>query len=391
MRFFAIVSVFLFVGMCAGQGCLEVHGYGVEARVDTAIGFFGVGTNPIPIQLTWDFFPVISGIGNSPFILRVDGETYGLAFEGSEGSFSPPITSTLEPYHDVGFPSLITASNTIHNKWNLPDGITVNQYFTPDSLDSLGLIRVRYVIRNDDVFNHTIALEHKWDVCVNGVDDAPVALPASGLISTNSVFTPVDMPPYILTPNDPATPTLVGVLVVDAFDATCPDFFAYGSEEELLFSNFSIDSTFAGPSYSLSAALIRWDDVVVPSGGDLELITYYGIGYDYASIAETPSRPSNLAISAYPNPFNSAVTIAIDGEFESPMRIEIYDMSGRRVAELTPPAPLDRGEEERKSPLSKGDLGGLVWRPAPSLPSGVYLIRAGNGDESTSKRIVFLK
>lgn len=382
MRFFAIVSVFLFVGMCAGQACLEVNGYGVSARVDTAIGFFGVGTNPTPRQLTWDFFTVISGIGNSPFILRVDGETYGLAFEGSEGSFIPPIASTLEPYHDTGFPSLIAASNTIHNKWTLPDGITVNQYFTPDSLDSLGLIKVRYVIRNDDVFNHTIALEHKWDVSINGVDDAGFALPTSGLILTNSVFTPADMPRYILIPDDPASPTLVGVMVVDAFDATCPDFFAFGSEVEIISSNFSLDSTFAGPSYCLSAALIRWDDVVVPSGGDLELITYYGIGLDYASIAETPSRPSDISISAYPNPFNSAVTITLEGAGEkvSPMRIEIYDVAGRRMAHA--PFGSAQGAEFRSlNEVESTDRCQFVWQPHESIPSGVYLVRAEIGGE----------
>ncbi|MGC9314877.1 MAG: T9SS type A sorting domain-containing protein, partial [bacterium] len=382
MRFFAIVSVFLFVGMCAGQGCLEVHDYGVEARVDAAIGFFGVGTNTPPRELTWDFFPVTSGIGNSPFILRVDGETYGLAFEGSEGSFIPPITSTLEPYHDAGFPSLIAASNTIHNKWNLPDDIIVNQYFTPDSLDSLGLIKVRYVISNDDDFDHTIALEHKWDVCVNGSDDAPIASPASPYVDTNSVFTPADMPPYILIPNDPATPTLVGVMVVDAFDAACPDFFAFGQEEELIASNFSLDSTFAGPSYSLSAALIRWDDVVVPSGGDLELITYYGIGLDYASIAETPSRPSDISISAYPNPFNSAVTITLDGVgvSDTPLRLEIYDVSGRRMAHA--PFGSAQGAEFRSlNEVESTDRRQFVWQPHESIPSGVYLVRVEIGGE----------
>ncbi|HDR90739.1 MAG TPA: T9SS type A sorting domain-containing protein [candidate division Zixibacteria bacterium] len=132
-----------------------------------------------------------------------------------------------------------------------------------------------------------------------------------------------------------------------------------------------------------------------------------GIGYDYASITETPSRPSNLAISAYPNPFNSAVTITIDGEFESPMRIEIYDMSGRRVAVAEPvEATVGRLAKDTstlrqaqgtassvsvKSPLSKGVLGGLVWCPDPSFPSGVYLVRAGNVAGSAFTRVMYLK
>jgi hypothetical protein len=117
---------------------------------------------------------------------------------------------------------------------------------------------------------------------------------------------------------------------------------------------------------------------------------------------KAPARPSAIEISAYPNPFNSAVTIAVDGVGDGspvPFDVEIYDVNGRRVAELIPPGPpLTRGEEE-KSPLSKGDLGGFIWQPDPSLGSGVYLVRArvgGRGDlaptgQTATKRIVYLK
>jgi len=106
---------------------------------------------------------------------------------------------------------------------------------------------------------------------------------------------------------------------------------------------------------------------------------------------ETGNAPEEYEISVFPNPFNSSVRIAVEGECDSPMQIEIYDVAGRLVTEITPPAPLDRGEYG-KSPLSKGDLGGLfVWQPAPSLPSGVYLVRARAGEESVAKRIVYLK
>ena len=124
-----------------------------------------------------------------------------------------------------------------------------------------------------------------------------------------------------------------------------------------------------------------------------------------SGIGETaPAKPSAIEISAYPNPFNSAVTIAVDGVGDGspvPFDVEIYDVNGRRVAELIPPGPpLTRGEEE-KSPLSKGDLGGFIWQPDKSLPSGVYLVRArvggrGDlaptaGDGAATKRIVYLK
>lgn len=110
---------------------------------------------------------------------------------------------------------------------------------------------------------------------------------------------------------------------------------------------------------------------------------------------ELQVSPLHVSLSASPNPFNSAVRISLDGGSESAKTlstIEIFDVNGRIVAEITPPTPLDRGEQG-KSPLLKGDLGGLfVWRPAPSITSGVYLVRATSGDgESVTKRIVYLK
>jgi hypothetical protein len=114
-------------------------------------------------------------------------------------------------------------------------------------------------------------------------------------------------------------------------------------------------------------------------------------------IAETPT-PQSFAPSAHPNPFNSAVTIAIDGAgvCDTPLRLEIYDVNGRRIAQL----PVGEGLKPSRSLLTEQTGGSettplqngkIIWRPDPSLGSGVYLVRATAGDVSTTKRIVFLK
>ncbi|MCK5843108.1 MAG: hypothetical protein KAG97_00285, partial [Victivallales bacterium] len=62
-----------------------------------------------------------------------------------------------------------------------------------------------------------------------------------------------------------------------------------------------------------------------------------------AGISET-ILPSDFLLSAYPNPFNSAVTISYDcsvGEGLAPSRVEIFDFAGRMVAQLpSPSVPL---------------------------------------------------
>jgi hypothetical protein len=140
------------------------------------------------------------------------------------------------------------------------------------------------------------------------------------------------------------------------------------------------------------------------TGPSFGIVEFYEYDPNHVFVPEikAPPKPSAFEISAHPNPFNSSVTIAVDGVGDGspvPFDVEIYDVNGRRVAELIPPGPpLTRGEEE-KSPLSKGDLGGFIWQPDPSLGSGVYLVRArvgGRGDlaptgQTATKRIVYLK
>ena len=121
---------------------------------------------------------------------------------------------------------------------------------------------------------------------------------------------------------------------------------------------------------------------------DIYVIKTDSLGFsaiDESSIA----MPSVFQLSAFPNPFNSSISISLtchSRENGNP-EIEIFDIAGRCVARI-PPAPLIKGGVERS------ETGGLyVWQPDESLASGVYLVRARFdwGDESVTKRIVYLR
>lgn len=103
--------------------------------------------------------------------------------------------------------------------------------------------------------------------------------------------------------------------------------------------------------------------------------------------------PVGFTIDAHPNPFNSAVSIALDyhsRERGNPERVtvEIIDVAGRKVAQL----PVGEGLVPSRT---SGDHKGLpyeyIWQPGVSITSGVYLVRAKIGDESITKRIVYVK
>ncbi len=112
-----------------------------------------------------------------------------------------------------------------------------------------------------------------------------------------------------------------------------------------------------------------------------------------ASIDETSELPSYLAIKTYPNPFNSAVTITAPSGAE----IEIFDVNGRRVA-LVPFGSAQGAIFRSLSEVETTADGQFIWHPAPSLPSGVYLVNARflsedrhRGKKEVKKRVVYLK
>jgi len=122
-------------------------------------------------------------------------------------------------------------------------------------------------------------------------------------------------------------------------------------------------------------------------------------------IDESPVRPDEIAISAYPNPFNSAVHISFCqagtpdlpvGQASAP-EIEIFDINGRTVAKI----PVNNPVGSRPASTT-GDAGvaptnrEYIWSPEKSVGSGVYLVRALVGDNNglqpiVTKRMVYLK
>jgi len=123
-------------------------------------------------------------------------------------------------------------------------------------------------------------------------------------------------------------------------------------------------------------------------------------------IAEIISRPQGFEIDVFPNPFNSSVRISLGYGSESakPLsasppgacRVEIFDINGRMVYAPSPSAPLPKGEGGKTLlPEGEGDsesrMRAFIWTPDESINSGVYLVRATAGEQTTIKRVVYLK
>jgi len=146
-------------------------------------------------------------------------------------------------------------------------------------------------------------------------------------------------------------------------------------------------ATFAGPIDSTGGQ----PDSTFTSGN----LTFQ-IQNNSLEVSDNISLPRSEIISAYPNPFNSAVTIAIAGVgayCNTPLQsaeIEIFDLNGRRVAH-TPFGSAQGTEIRSSSEIETTAEGQFIWHPDESLPSGVYLVRAQVGKNTAVRRLVYLK
>jgi len=204
--------------------------------------------------------------------------------------------------------------------------------------------------------------------------------------------------------------------------------YARGGEDVYVSGNYAYIAAYMGFDYG-GLSIIDISSPTSPSE-----VGFYGVGFyaygvyvsgDYSYVASgdsglyildisyftgieenSPSaKPEAFAISAYPNPFNSAVIITVSGEATSPLQIEVFDINGRRINVIARSAsdeaisPNNRSSDPldtRRDAVSINNCE-FVWQPDAAIGSGVYLVRAtvgpstGSGTETATARVVYLK
>ena len=83
-----------------------------------------------------------------------------------------------------------------------------------------------------------------------------------------------------------------------------------------------------------------------------------------------------------PNPFNPSTTISYTLHDRMPVRLEIYDVSGRRIAKLVDEV---QGPGEHRAHWDGKDSSGTP------VTSGIYFYRIEAGDTSTSKKMILVR
>jgi len=93
-----------------------------------------------------------------------------------------------------------------------------------------------------------------------------------------------------------------------------------------------------------------------------------------------PSLPDRMTLATYPNPFNSAINIAVTGGTRPGYELAIYDMLGRLV---------------NSDLIYETDNLNYTWdglnNSGQPAPSGIYCLRVRNGEFAAEKKITLVK
>jgi len=126
---------------------------------------------------------------------------------------------------------------------------------------------------------------------------------------------------------------------------------------------------------------ISYDDTLrIDNNDELVNVTLHGIGVPPGAVSLEPSSnpPTAFALTpAYPNPFNATTSIGYDIPVRAPIRLEVYDVLGRKVARLVNGRQV-AGRYQ------------VVW-DAGDLPSGIYFVRMQAGELVQTRKVVLLK
>ena len=147
---------------------------------------------------------------------------------------------------------------------------------------------------------------------------------------------------------------------------------------------YKYDSTFTNPPEQVSVHSPSPADIFFNTDQNvLAVPVFYGNYIDFVEVSPTSpvysevSRPYEMSIRNYPNPFNSSTAIIYHLDFPSDISIDIYDMLGRKVETIF-------------SGFQSIGVHRENWN-AEDASSGAYYLSVQANGNSVYKKIMFLK
>ena len=378
-------------------------------------GMFSVGVPPDPPAS-----PDVIDLLFSPYrVDNPDGGYINIYIDGKIYS-SSPIVSMLYPDSATDLSSFLSGptyvdslTRSILTSWFIEsdsfgnDSIGIVQTLRPYEVSGSAFCRFKWRIHNYAGTTRQIGLLLFWDLVSTLTG---ITLPGGVHITESTIFpcsTYTSIPTFWEYEYSSGEFAYVDI---SAPPNTPPDRFLYCDIHDNL--GLFWDYRITMPCPFDDATSTWWFPMPVPPDGWIEIQTTIGHIFDITAIAETPSaRPSSIALSAYPNPFNSSVRISFCragtpdlpadelrpvGQASVP-DIEIFDIAGRRVAQLPLQSVIPDSDRESRGVAMgldsrfRGNDRKVIWTPSATVGSGVYLVRAKYDNQEETKRIVYLK
>ncbi|MBN1755909.1 T9SS type A sorting domain-containing protein [bacterium] len=109
------------------------------------------------------------------------------------------------------------------------------------------------------------------------------------------------------------------------------------------------------------------------------------------AVSEKPSRVLSMGLNAYPNPFNSEISIAFavpEDISTGAFQLSIFNLLGELVYDLTPALRVNKA-------FSNGDMIRVTWEGADqfghAVPSGIYMAVLNLENKKYARKIVLMK
>ena len=90
-----------------------------------------------------------------------------------------------------------------------------------------------------------------------------------------------------------------------------------------------------------------------------------------------PALPHEISLSAFPNPFNSAVNLVLELPTAEIVEIVAYDVTGREAARI------EHGTRQAGRHV-------VTWTPQ-ALASGIYFVRLESAEKTRIQKVMYLK
>ncbi len=136
------------------------------------------------------------------------------------------------------------------------------------------------------------------------------------------------------------------------------------------------------PYCGMDNVLLRWkietDESLEEQGWRIDDVEIF-VADTAVYVEPVEDLPREYALySVYPNPFNSQLSIRLDLPREEAMDITLWDIAGRKVAEI------------HEGALSAGQHC-LGWKASPERPSGIYLLKISGESKQDIRKVLYLK